>query len=1040
MVEGHDAGAANREILQLRAQERAYIKSFILSHIFVETNDKVGDFLSECLSIIVKTDSDDETRKSIQTIFATLMNALSEASANTNASPSNVTIPPNPFLQISRGVCALEAIFCTLSHRPIHARASHDTAINYLSAIYDVWTYLATIFITSIKSLLNNQNSNELFQYTLSLGKAVKYSTDTLGHAISIAPATICKSNHGQTIFPKLAEAISELGNAFNALPITPKTASLRLIISQIRGCASNAVYTAREKAPLDFKHYLVPFLTLFSDIIAKRATHRSSKLHEMSSYAPQGRDALRNYCHEQYNNEEGEGANKGNDRAAILAMNFITRVLTCQQYVETAGSGAKSIQFSSGGGIAFDLNSSTEISSMLQSYFTESYLENMIQMLVIGFMPWTSSELVRWEEDSEQFFHDLYQSSSDVDERASATLLFDSIASRRPGFVSRHFKKLLQTSYDAEKIPEIGTCGLSNILHDPNPSNLNRNLIPNATYFSDALTRDAIYLALSTIVFSFSHTPETDLKPMEYLGIKSNSLFEVIQSEQFKQLNLHSNLNIDGFLLPTLAFYRLNAVAASITDCTSLSGIEQNISLAVRSLSIPDTVVRFCATVTLATYVDSSNFVDVIPQFVAPQPNGLSFLQTCVKTLIQLSFDSHHNYSRVLAISTIAKIVSQVSGEHIVSLVPLLVESLQSFWQNSVDDSGTRQAIIDALTSLVGSLAGHSQSLHSVLFHVIEFSTNPNADSSVAYLFERGMELWHKTMLYTTSMTEPVLNNFRRWVEIYSICEDNVQEGISILQSYALLGGDAFLQRYAQDLSKIVPRLFKYANDDMMIIISSVIERLAQLYPRHFIDIFRECAEFIIEKLHDLNLHGEYADGAYRKSTYSTFFAILSHLFVLEPEYTCKTLQSIAAGPNATKSALEMILDCWLLYSNFVYLLFDQKRSAMSMFNIIIFFFQNSVTIPPAKMTRLLQFVHEIIQEEKQGDQHTLTDLSNVAEVLKTEAYRVELLSQSDPSETVDMHKYAMAKLHEIAALTSNDFIRECIAQVPDAQRRYFV
>ena len=169
------------------------------------------------------------------------------------------------------------------------------------------------------------------------------------------------------------------------------------------------------------------------------------------------------------------------------------------------------------------------------------------------------------------------------------------------------------------------------------------------------------------------------------------------------------------------------------------------------------------------------------------------------VTSLFQLLHDVKQCQTKMQVLDVITLLFGEQVGKHMQAHADTLAKYLPTLW-SSCDDSPQygmlRTAIVRSLAEIVKALGPASLRLLPFICPVVLQSVDIALDHHV-YLLEDGLTLWHMALKETPAMNEQFMQLFRFMMPLLERGDQSVKQCIHIIESYVLLGGVAFLQKY---------------------------------------------------------------------------------------------------------------------------------------------------------------------------------------------------------------------------------------------------
>lgn len=280
------------------------------------------------------------------------------------------------------------------------------------------------------------------------------------------------------------------------------------------------------------------------------------------------------------------------------------------------------------------------------------------------------------------------------------------------------------------------------------------------------------------------------------------------------------------------------------------------------------DKVIALTATKALQTLVEDLGFNT---EDFAPH------LEPCLTSCFRLIHCSESFETKRDLFGSLSSFLSRCSVQHLVSVIDLVACSLPQHWAESVEsgnvvDGGQcgvvgihgdenssgnenlmRTSIVILLTVLIsrtGCKALQSNVVKRLVFPVIEFAVNMKKGYGGTYMMEEGCELWAAVVAGSTEYTEELRLLFPQTQQILGVDFDNLREVFNLIESYALLGGEAFMREYGNILNDILSRALRDVKDRGCLAAVDILDTLLILFPQDGVRFIHEILKFMLNKV----------------------------------------------------------------------------------------------------------------------------------------------------------------------------------------------
>ncbi|KAJ7540520.1 hypothetical protein O6H91_10G020100 [Diphasiastrum complanatum] len=396
--------------------------------------------------------------------------------------------------------------------------------------------------------------------------------------------------------------------------------------------------------------------------------------------------------------------------------------------------------------------------------------------------------------------------------------------------------------------------------------------------------------------------TEALSLKEAAYnaVGVANYDLYDYINFKKWYEnalsreiLNQHPNSRI----LRRRVAWLLGQWVSKIKDDMRLPVYGALIGL----LGDGDLAVKLAACHSLHNLIDDVHFYE--EEFVP-------FVPTCFQLLFQFMKQAQEFDSKLQIFNMVSLVIDRL-GEKVTPCTEELLSFLPQVWQDSEGQSLLRIQVIFALQRLVIALGPRSPLCYELLFPMLQYSTDVNQPDELNML-EDGLQLWQSTLKYAPSMVTQLLELFPHLVSGMERSLDHLQVAMKIIESYILLGGQAFLQRHAVGVVKILDAVVGNVKEKGMMCTLPVIETLIQCFPGEAPPLL----ERVLQKLIILVISGR--DEADIVKAFSG--AILARILVQNSSFFAQLISQPSllhalqeSGVLVDQSTLLLFFDSWL-------------------------------------------------------------------------------------------------------------------------------
>lgn len=897
----HDTDKVEEEKSR-REHERQALKAGLLQGIMAERINKLADFLALNIALVADREFVHGLQywpELLQMITDTLTQAgptamqgyIAAASAVLAGQPTDQQLGLSPAsLAVKRITEVLVEVLRKTKDKPRTKEAAKTIALGVLASLYPVWTEVMKGLIhllgalpdrakaTNVQAataaaqsgsnripLLPNDPLLEVLESLVDLARPLSI---VMYHIVVSAAKEVCEAPQADDLFLKIVSIIAHVEEALEqSIPEGRSTKELRISLDKIRSSGIGLVTDAHKLAPLEFRRYIAAFMQLFTKVIRSRAEERRTQsqkilLKELGRRAEQkgGVEAgAGNDSGGADDEAEEEDSEIESSTSAVMAMNFISNVLTCKAYSvsyhaalaqsekdlqnvpqigflfgkmgQLSGSGQKK---SSQEIIAM----AQEVKSLVDAVVTEEWAGDLLERVVVGYLPWSGEMRTRWRVEAEDTFWEHHDAHSGVDEHAAATSLLLALTEARPAFVSSKVLGWFGQLVGAENQAGGCTVGLSRFGEnlDENGQRLPLERAPlTPEHANTQLQLDALLHAIAQLM------PELvkgsiDLSGfVEYICTRCAQVMNIIAPEA---------LTLITAPIATSVVFRAVALSYSIVSHIPVTTptifehaaepsptILKMIDLLVRCFAAADGMIQLQCLTSLQHMLDSSrneHVSAVLAMYIgdngpipgtgmlrsqiestmlalegkvdeqtqaqavleaqanaaAEAAGKMTYGHALVDHLLRLLFNMGTLRTKGEAVRCIKDVVSYM-GSHASGMVPLLISAIQRLW--TLDDERMRRVIqgrvIELVEHLVAALGPKSQHLHGTVLIILNFSTSDHEEAE----FSDGLTLWQEVMKYAIVPTDPLLQCFANWLAYYREHQDAFSLGAGVSSFFFL-------------------------------------------------------------------------------------------------------------------------------------------------------------------------------------------------------------------------------------------------------------
>lgn len=290
---------------------------------------------------------------------------------------------------------------------------------------------------------------------------------------------------------------------------------------------------------------------------------------------------------------------------------------------------------------------------------------------------------------------------------------------------------------------------------------------------------------------------------------------------------------------------------------------------LLVKLMGAPnsDRVIALTAAKALQMLVDDMGFIsfDFAPH-----------LEMCIVSCFRLVFAAETASTKRELINIVTTIISRTRARFIVPVIELIASSLHSLWSpehtqqtdscvdidfsagrhegESGDDNALRSLVVTMLTALfrkAGPSALQSPLMRKRVFEIIDFAVDMNKGKGGSYMLEDGCELWTVVTSSSQEYSTELAALFPRTIEILGIDFDNLKEVFHLMEEYALIGREQFMNQFASSMLQTLEKVLNVTKERGCLAAVDILELLLLLFPnegvRFISNVLRVCLEKIV-------------------------------------------------------------------------------------------------------------------------------------------------------------------------------------------------
>ena len=188
---------------------------------------------------------------------------------------------------------------------------------------------------------------------------------------------------------------------------------------------------------------------------------------------------------------------------------------------------------------------------------------------------------------------------------------------------------------------------------------------------------------------------------------------------------------------------------------------------------------------------------------------------------------------TRVVVLNVLNELVKQMDSKVCV-VAKEIVSPLPALWNTATKESQNllQSSVLRLFDSLVKSVNRKASELHDMVVTLVQFSCDTDRAEEL-YLAADGTKIWVNFLNNTSVYTESLHNLFPLTLKLLSRDFEHVENIMSILKGYALLGSTKFLQSYSSLVIKLLELVVGELAEKGALIVICTIENLLKCFPK---------------------------------------------------------------------------------------------------------------------------------------------------------------------------------------------------------------
>ncbi|KNC53005.1 uncharacterized protein AMSG_09183 [Thecamonas trahens ATCC 50062] len=265
---------------------------------------------------------------------------------------------------------------------------------------------------------------------------------------------------------------------------------------------------------------------------------------------------------------------------------------------------------------------------------------------------------------------------------------------------------------------------------------------------------------------------------------------------------------------------------------------------------------------------------------------------------LLKVVAESGEAENKLLCIRTISLILDRMGGK-VRGLASSLASTLPELWNVCDEYVNLKPAIVNTTIKVVAALGVEAAFIDDFVLPLIEYCTEPAPHG--VYLMDEGLTLWEETLKVAREpMSAALLGLLPRALALSHSGLGELVSCCKILESYAVLGGPAFLEARGSEVADALMRLMGYGrgDDGMATVLPSVIT-LLQVWPSGGPALFGEVVTKAV---------GDLLNGKVPSVLCAKYLVLIARVCLVAPSFF-----SGLFADSGGEAAMGAFLDVWL-------------------------------------------------------------------------------------------------------------------------------
>uniref|UniRef100_H2YLD0 Importin N-terminal domain-containing protein n=1 Tax=Ciona savignyi TaxID=51511 RepID=H2YLD0_CIOSA len=584
--------------------------------------------------------------------------------------------------------------------------------------------------------------------------------------------------------------------------------------------------------------------------------------------------------------------------------------------------------------------------------------VEEIMRCLVFHFLPLTSGDLERWEEDVEDFCSEEIGETWKYNLRPSAEVLFLTFLHSNP----------------EQLVPMIISA---------------LNSVNEKIKTADKSSSDVGVLMENDAVLSA-------------VGLAANELFDCLNFESwFMEHLLPYDFNLYGNLITSKIHRRVLWLIDQWMGVKPPVEIRTTLyDFIIGSLSPGfNMAVRLTAASALRQVLDDFEFE--LDSFVAYQDR-------CTDGLYRLLQDCEAGDTRMRVLHVLSFVIERL-GPQVVTCIQQLADILPSIWLTSESHNMLRCAVVSTLVNLVMGLRGDSPNLHPFLIPVIHACTDVSSPAHI-YLLIDGLELWVAVLRNAVAMTPELLHLFNNlFALLIRLSSESLKDCFHLVECYAILGRLEFIKseqcfQFANSLLSIISDV----NDKCLLVVCKLVSTIIGADAIEASEVFTAYIKDNLQRFLSESFNGVLSTAR---------MLLIARLALRHPVAFWQHLNNYTGEQfNQAASYLFNMFSTWI---DSVAEITHRKEIALAVLTLLDNF--NEIEAVRSSIPHIIcitvHVLHDVCDEDH-VDSVVILDSDDVADADWSDNHvkRESLLKRSDPVHVISLPHFARSKLEIVA------------------------